>query len=156
MTAPPFLDQGSAPARDDLLAGLGRARDRWVRLEDWVRDTYGVEGEALYFGRDTGWSLRFRRSGKALLTLMPRAGAFRALVVVGPSAWDGARDLELTARVRAAWDQAHPYPDGRWLWLDVDDDRTVDDIERMVTLKSPPPRRLRRSGGPCPAGRGGK
>jgi len=48
-----------------------------------------------------------------------------------------------SASTRAAWDAARPYPDGRWLWLDVVDDRVVTDIERLVALKSPPPKRRR-------------
>jgi hypothetical protein len=39
----------------------------------------------------------------------------------------------------STWDGARPYPDGRWLWLDVEDDATVAGIEALVALKSPPP-----------------
>jgi hypothetical protein len=144
MAAPPFLDPSNPPSRERLLAGLGPARDRWARLEDWAGERYGISGEPLFFGRDTGWSLRFRRSGRALFTLMPRDGAFRALVVIGPTAWADASAVELSPATRLAWETAHPYPDGRWLWLDVIDDTIVADIERLVELKSPPPRRPRR------------
>jgi hypothetical protein len=144
LTGPPFLDRADVPSREALETGLGPARARWRRLDDWARDTYGLEGELLFFGRDTGWSLRFRRGGKALFTMMPRPDGFGVLVVVGPSAWAGAGEVELSPATRAAWESARPYPDGRWLWIDVDGDAVVDDIERLVALKSPPPRRPRR------------
>jgi len=127
---------------------VGAASERWARLDSWARETYGVKGEPLYFGRDSGWCLRYRRSGKALFTLIPRHDGFRALVVVGPTAWAGAGDVELSPATRDAWDSAHPYPDGRWLWLDVVDGQVTADIENLVALKSPPPRRRR---GPVPA-----
>jgi hypothetical protein len=149
MAAPPFLDRTAPPSKHEILAGLGSARDRWLRLESWARMTYGIEGELLYAGRDTGWSVRFRRAGRALFTLMPRTDGFGALVVVGPSAWAGAANVALSKQTREAWERAHPYPDGRWLWLTIDDDLAAADVEHLVTLKSPPPQRLRRLASPA-------
>jgi len=143
VTEPCFPDKDRPPTQAELLDAVGAARPRWLQLDGWARDTYGVEGEPLYFGRDSGWCLRYRRSGKSLFTLIPRRDGMRALVVVGPSAWAGATGVDLSAATREAWDSAHPYPDGRWLWLDVTDDGVVADVERLVALKSLPPKRRR-------------
>jgi hypothetical protein len=120
---------------------VGAARDRWLRLDDWARQTYGVEGEPNFFGRNTGWTLRYRRAGKALFTLTPRNDGFAAVVVVGPTAWPRTADIELTRATRAALESAHPYPEGRWAWFEVADDDAVTDVMRLVTLKAPPPKR---------------
>lgn len=141
-----FLDPAHAPTRDELELALGPSIARWDRLSAFVTATYGVAGEPLFFGRDSGWSVRFRRGGKALLTLTPMAdGSLRALVVVGPSVWDRVEGASLSPAVHAAWEAARPYPDGRWLWLRLTDDATVDDVERLVTLKSAPPRQPRQT-----------
>ena len=143
MAEPNFPDKMAPPSRDDVFARVGVARDRWLRLEDWARRTYGIEGEAIFLGRDTGWSIRFRRGGRALFSMVPRTDSFAALVVIGPSVWTAADALSLSRATRVAWDAAHPYPDGRWLWLDVVDDLVASDVEALVALKSPPPRRPR-------------
>jgi hypothetical protein len=143
MGEPAFTDRTLPPSPDELRGAVGRAQERWMQLEDWVRETYGIEGEPIFFGRDSGWCLRFRRSGRALFTLIPRIDGFGALVVIGPSAWAAADSADLSDATRAAWDRAHPYPDGRWLWLDVVDDRLALDVEHLVALKSPPPKRRR-------------
>jgi hypothetical protein len=70
-------------------------------------------------------------------------GEVRALVVIGPTAWAKVGDADLSPAVRAAWDAAHPYPDGRWLWLPLTDAAVVADVQRLVALKSPPPKRPR-------------
>ena len=147
-----LVDRDSVPSREAFAAACGRCRARWERLVGWLEATYGIAGEPLWSGRETGWSLRFRRSGKALLTLLPLAGGgLRAQVVVGPSAWAAVAGAELSPAIRAAWAAAHPYPDGRWLWPLVDSDAVADDIERLVALKSPPPRRPRaREGASAP------
>jgi hypothetical protein len=139
-----FCDPTSPPSEIELRTHLELAWPRWRGLEDWIGDRYGIRGEPLFTGRVSGWAVRFRRSGKALLTLSPQAaGGFRALVVIGPSTWGAVNELELGPALREAWTNARPYPDGRWLFVPVDDDRTVDDIRRLVELKSPPPRRPR-------------
>lgn len=144
-----FLDRSAPPTADAILAALlPPARARWVAIATWLADTYGLEPENLWAGPDTGWVSRYRRSGSALTTLMPQAdGSFRALVVVGPSAWPAVPSLPLSHATRAAWDAAKPYPDGRWLWLAVDDDAMADDVRALVACKSPPPRRPRRRTG---------
>jgi uncharacterized protein DUF3788 len=147
MTRAPFLDRTATPDEAQLHDALGPSAPRWDRLDGWVRDAYGLEGEWLWFGNDSGWCRRYRRSGRALCTLLPGSGTFRALVVIGPTAWEQVDESLLSPTVRAARSAAHPCPDGRWLWLAVDDDRSVEDIERLVALKSPPPRRPRRASG---------
>ena len=129
--------------REALLASLESMANLWVSLESFARDTYGVEGEI--FGPDAKGRLevRYRRSGRALFTLVPRPRGFRAQVVIGPSRYESARQLALADSTRAALESARPYPEGRWLYVEVDDIEVVDDIQKLVTLKSPPPRRLR-------------
>jgi len=145
MTTPgALLDRETVPSVEDFAAACGPERRWFDRLVRWLESTYGVVGEPLFAGRESGWTLRFRRSGPALLTLMPLAGgALRALVVVGPSAWEVVAGTKLSEPIRAAWAAAYPYPDGRWLWPIVDSDAVLEDIERLVALKSPPPRRAR-------------
>ena len=46
--------------------------------------------------------------------------------------------------VAEAFDGARAYPDGRWLWLPMEDDTMANDVRRLVAIKSPPPRRVRR------------
>lgn len=156
MTLPgALLDRDACPTAEGLAAACGTDRGRWDRLACWIETTYGVTGEPLYFGRESGWVLRFRRSGKALLTLLPLAGGgLRALIVVGPSAWEAVATADLSEPIRAAWAAAHPYPDGRWLWPVVTDDTVVEDIERLVAIKSPPPRQPRRPRQPAVAASG--
>jgi hypothetical protein len=142
-----FLDGSRPPSTEELTAALGTAAARWTGLVEWLGATYGVEGEPLFFGRDSGWCLRFRRSGRALLTLLPHEGGFRVLVVVGPSVAAGVEAAvaagDLGRPIAEAFADATAYPDGRWLWLPVDDEAAVEDVRRLVALKSPPPKRPR-------------
>lgn len=147
-----FLDSNGPPARADVVAALGDRLALWDRLTASMEAMYGLEGEPLFGGRDDGWVVRYRRSGRTLLVLMPKAGGFVAHVVIGPKVADGVAALSLEPATRATFDRAKAYPDGRWLWLDVTTEAEARDVERLMMLKSPPPRRPRRvsaGGSPC-------
>jgi hypothetical protein len=142
-SAVPFPDRAAAPTAAAAESAVGAARPHWRRLTAWFAATYGLAPEPVWWGRD-GWALRYRRSGKTLTTLVPRAGGFTALVVIGPAVAPAVEALELSAPTRHAFVTATAYPDGRWLFLPVEDEATVDDVERLVACKSRPPRRVRR------------
>lgn len=145
MTTGVWLDRAAQPEAPAMASGLGdEGRRRWSMLTAWLASTYGLEGQPVWGGADDGWVLRVRRSGKSLVTLSPCAGdGFSALVVIGPTAWPAVETLDLTEATKAAFRAAKPFPDGRWLWLRVDDDAVVADVEALIALKSPPPRRMR-------------
>jgi hypothetical protein len=138
-----FLDRTRPPTRAELLAVLDDRMREWDQLVGWIESTYGVEPEPLFSGKDTGWVIRYRRSGKSLVLMMPMPGALKVVVVIGPSVADRVAELELQTATRRAFEAAHPYPDGRWLSLLAATPRDVEDITQLIALKSPPPRRPR-------------
>lgn len=147
-----FLDRSAAPGRAELAAALGGRLVLWDRLAGAIESAYGLEPELAWFGKDSGWVVRYRRSGRSLLALLPEPERVRALVVIGPAAYPTASALALEPEVRAALDGAHAYPDGRWLWLDVATEAIADDVVRLVAVKSPPPLRPRARGEAAPGG----
>jgi len=142
------MDRCRPPTQPELAAALGAAASRWADITAWVVTTYGVSGEWDFSGKESGWAVRFRRSGRSLLSLFPRPGSVRALVVVGPAIYEEARTLGLAPATADALRDAQTYPDGRWLYVTADSEAVVADIRKLVALKSPPPRRPRR---PLPA-----
>lgn len=138
-----FLERSDPPQRRDLVAALGDRLPLWDRLSGALESAYGIGPEPLFFGRDSGWVVRYRRSGKSLAVLLPEPGRVRALVVLGPSVDLAAVEGSVGPDVRDAIGSARAYPDGRWLWLDVATEAMADDVLRLVAAKSPPPRRPR-------------
>ncbi len=138
-----FLDRASPPGRAELVGVLGDRVRLWDRIAAAIEATYGVEGEPWFFGRESGWATRYRKGGRALVVLLPAPGALSAIVVVGPTAYPAANDLELEPPVRAALESAHPYPEGRWVRIEVTSEAIADDVIRLVAVKAPPPKRAR-------------
>lgn len=132
----------SPPTAAEMAMGIIEdRRPLWRELTRWLRQMYGLDGELTWADEDSGWVLRYRRNGRALTTLSPSiAGGFGALVVVGPSIHEAALAAPLSWTTRETLEFATSYADGRWLWLKVTGPAVVEDVKRLIELKSPPPR----------------
>lgn len=131
------------PGRETLVGLIGDSIGRWDALVTWLTDETGARGSWSWGGSRSGWELRFKRAGRPLTTLTPGHGAFTALVVLGQEDALRASGLALGERARRNFDEAHPYHDGRWLFLSVLDDTDLEDVTALVRSKLPA--RLRES-----------
>jgi hypothetical protein len=135
-----LTEEGRAPRDAELAAALGRSRAAWRRLREFLRENYGLDGEWAYYGRRSGWVLRYRKGGKALTTLSPYKGYFTVQIVLGTADYEKAREVKLSRGTRDAIETAHPYHDGRWLFPEVKKLKDLDDVTTQLLVKRKPAR----------------
>jgi len=92
--------------------------------------------EWLYGGKKHGWSLRYKK-GKSFCTLIPEKDRLKIQLVFGAAERLKVEDIHggLSSSVRNQYDTAKTYHDGKWLFLIVDSDEILDDIETLLTVK---------------------
>lgn len=140
-----FLDRASPPGPAELVEALGpEAAAPWDRVARTIEATYDVRPEDWFFGRESGWVARYRRSGRSLVVLLPERGRASAIVVIGPSVYPTVAALSLEPSVREALEAAHEYPEGRWVRVALTSEAIADDVIRLVRAKAPVPRSRRR------------
>jgi hypothetical protein len=107
---------------------------------DLVRkvEAVGGRGDWVWGGPKYGWDWRARRAGRPFVTLTPRKGGFQTLVILGKVDAATAETLPLGPRMRHTLDTARQFPDGRWLYHEVETDRDVVDVLALLRLKLPP------------------
>jgi hypothetical protein len=141
-----LFDPKAPPAWSVVDALLAAGRDPWHRLMREV-EAMGGRGEWVWGGARYGWEMKARRAGKPFLTLSPHAGSFQALVILGRADCMAAESLPLGPRVRATYEAARQFPDGRWLFHEVESDRDAADLAALLRLKLPPTIRSRNEPG---------
>ena len=87
------------------------------------------------YGKTYGWALRFRIKGQVLTSLYPTQGGFTAQVNLSPEAVEQAQGMGLGRNVQQAIERANPYPEGRWLFIPVESEEDVRDVQRLLTLR---------------------
>ena len=83
MTAGYFTNHAHPPSPEEIRLALGSLYSLWERLTRFIEANYRIEGEWSFWGpAKSGWNLRFRRRGKALVALYPQKERVTAQVVL--------------------------------------------------------------------------
>jgi hypothetical protein len=133
-----FTDKEHEPTQKEIAEELGPAAPLWKELIQFLRENYGMEGEFNHYGKKYGWTRRYRKSGKALISLFPAKDHFVAQVVLNPAQTEKALEAGLGKDTIHLIEEAHAYHDGRWLWIKVKSKRTLEDVKQLLLIKRKP------------------
>jgi len=136
-----FTDKYHQPAPDELAAVMGAAYPLWQRLVQFIADTYQMEGEMSYGGKNYGWNLWVRKSCKSLVSLYPQADGLVAQVVLGKEQVERALTLSLGEKVGGMLRETPQLHDGKWLFIPVTDEIDAGDVEQLLLVKKRPVKR---------------
>lgn len=138
------INEKSAPPDDSMIRGwMGpQAFKHWTELRSWIDAFYpGVfNPEWLYGGSKRGWTLRYKKT-KAFCTLIPAYRQLSVLVVLGRAERENFEERRYTwsTNLVKLYDEARPYPDGKWLTVAVSSKEDRHDVMELVSMKRPPP-----------------
>jgi hypothetical protein len=131
-----FVDKQHRPAIEEILASIGPKKELWENPSDSSKKTIELNATSFY-GKNYGWAVRFRKAGKALLSMCPGKGSFTAQIVLLETAARKASRLKLGRNVKNVLDSAHRFPEGRWLFTRIGSKRDVADAQKLLLLKEP-------------------
>jgi hypothetical protein len=133
-----FTDRGHQPTPAEVLAAIGSKQPLWESLNSFIANSYKLKSDFAFYGKNYGWALRFRKSGKALLSLYPGQESFTVQIILGQEQTEKALSLGLSKKAIKIIKDAHPYPEGRWLFIKVESEPDLNDVEKLLTTKSQP------------------
>ena len=133
-----FVDKEHKPTAAEIAVALGSKRPLWENLNGFIADSYRLKSDFAFYGKNYGWALRYRKAGKTLLSLYPGQDSFTAQIIIGQGQAEKAFGICLSKRVNKIIEDAHPYPEGRWLFIKVESERDLNDVKQLLTVKSQP------------------
>jgi hypothetical protein len=132
-----FTDKKHQPSEAEVLAAVGPRLPLWQELIAYIRQKYTVQEDFKFmYGMNYGWALRFRLKGQLLTNLYPSEGGFSVQVNLSPQAVEQALSLQPGVNVLQAIARAHPYPEGRWLFIPVESQADAADIRKLIALRA--------------------
>ncbi len=136
-----FIDRSHPPSPEEIRAALGLLYPLWERLTRFVEMHSQIAGEFSFWGPEkSGWNLRYRFKGKALVALYPQKGRIMAQVVLGKAQAEQALSLKLGEKASKLLKEAPQLHDGRWLFIPILDEADAEDVEKLLWLKMQPTR----------------
>ena len=117
----------------------------WDHLIHFIVNNYRVQRDSAFYGKNYGWAVRFRAGGKALLSMYPGKESFIVQIVLSHTGAKQALRLNLGKKVRKVIEEAHQFHEGRWLFIKVESEQDLNDIQQLHLVKSQPSKNMRRS-----------
>jgi hypothetical protein len=131
-----FTDRKHPPTQDEILSAIGPRLSVWQELILFIRENYPSDEDFKFlYGKKYGWALRFRIRGTLLTSLYPTQGGFTAQINLDPGAIQQVQRMKLGENVQQAIAQATPYPEGRWLFIAVESDADLRDVQQLLALR---------------------
>jgi hypothetical protein len=136
-----MLGRGQEPTKEQILDFIGaKASKTWIALEEFMTANYDFQPELSYWGDKLGWILRYRRSGKTLVSFYPERGGFTVQVILGKKEVDKFESIrgELSSDIVNLFDETEQFHDGRWLYIPLPGLGNIADVEKLIRLKRKP------------------
>lgn len=134
------MDGTHFPVEREITDFMGEpATGAWVKLRWFLKENYDIVPEMM-FDKKHGWNVRYRKSGKTLITLTPERGAVRVLIVLGREESAKALSMrrELSPKMYDLIENTKQLHDGRWLWIRLFQTKDAEDVVKLLPLKRKP------------------
>jgi len=97
--------------------------------------------ELIYYSAQHGWAFRYRKQARQICTLFPERGAFTALITLNPQ--EDQQALEkinyFSTRLRRLLSRPSTLPQGRWLWMRIEDHTDFVGFKLLMEIKKKSP-----------------
>jgi hypothetical protein len=133
-----FTDKGHQPTMEEIHVAVSSKQPLWESLNSFIANGYKLKSYFAFYGKNYGWALRFRKAGKSLLSLYPNEESFTAQIILSQEQAGKASSLGLSKKAIKIIEDAHPYPEGRWLFIKVESEQDLNDVKKLLTVKSQP------------------
>lgn len=135
-----LLDRNAPPEPDLIRRVIGReVFPVWEDVNRYLQLHYpDFEAELAYYNAQRGWGLHYRKEAQRLCMLFPERGCFTALLALTPEEDQAALDKIhfFNARIRELLNQPSTLPQGRWLWMRIEDHTDFVGLKMLLEIKA--------------------
>lgn len=124
----------------NIIEGLGKSITAWKELVIYILGNYDVN-PVLFANDIKGVNvIRFRKSGKTLITLEPKNNIFIVLLVLGKKEVENTNSIfpRLSNEMKVLITKTEQLHDGKWLFMDISKKSQLNDIKLLLGVKKKP------------------
>jgi len=135
-----LLNKEIIPTKQDILDAIGDKKEFWLKVHEFIAENYDFNEELAFFSKNYGWTVRYRKSAKTLVSCFPEKEAFSALLVLGRKEADKVNQIraELNENFLAVFDETEQLHDGKWLWVRILNKEDLESLIKVISIKRKP------------------
>jgi len=126
------------PTDKDFEKRVGKKVTLWRELRTYILKHYDYEPVLSVGKKEYDWTIRYRKSGKTLVTLSPEENDFCVLIVLGKAEVEKARSAKVNTFVKNVFIKAKQYHDGKWLFIRPRNKNDIESIKIVLSIKRKP------------------
>ena len=136
-----LFDTDHTPSFEDIREYIGEAKSNWDELVLYIEETYKAKQQLDYSkcSAQTGWNVKYKKSGKSLCTIYPMPNYFIVLVVVGAKEEHEvvlAMEAGIFSKyVRELYQKTAFSAMGRWMMIEVKHKDILSDVKRLIEIR---------------------
>lgn len=132
-----FTDKSHRPTEKEVFKVISSAKLLLDSLINFVEDNYKITGEFKFYGKNFGWALRYRKSGRVLISLYPGKDEFLAQIILNGKEVDKALKMDISQKTRKVIIETPSIREGKWIYLKVTPETSLMDIKNLILIRSP-------------------
>ncbi|MFW9968493.1 MAG: DUF3788 family protein [Candidatus Thorarchaeota archaeon] len=129
----------NTPSNNEMMKFLGSQGGRmWKIITKYLRENY--EFEPVRENDELEATIRYRRSGKTLITFYPKKEELTVLIIFGKKEvekFENSKD-EFSPEIVDFFENTKQYHDGKWLHIKVPPFSDFEDIRKLLHIKKRP------------------
>lgn len=117
---------------------LGQSLFRlWQETVETIENLYDVGREWHTAGKAAKYELKFRKSGKTLVSMFPKESSIGVMIIFGKDERSKFEEKEwiFSEYVKATYHDAKTYRDGKWVMFNLPSDSLIKDLPEMLLIK---------------------
>lgn len=131
-----FNDKNKKPDDGILAEKIGKSFKYLEELKMYIQDKHGVITEEWkYYGKKYGWQQKILLKKRNLFFVIPQESFFRIVFIFGDKAVNEIRKSDIDENLKSAVINARKYTEGRGLSIDVNEEKHISDIKKLVEIK---------------------
>ncbi len=132
-----LLNKCCVPTTKDIIESIGVKYPLWSELHTFITDNYNFDQELAFFSKNYGWTVRYRKNKKTLVSCFPENGAFSVLLVLGQKEADRVNQIrkELNKNFLSVFDKTEQLRDGRWMWIRIHHREDLESLKKVIQIK---------------------
>ncbi len=131
-----FTDKNAEPSTTEIENVLGNNVYLWNDLIEYVDSNFKTSRAFKFYGKNLGWALNFKRTGKSFVSLYPADSYVTAQIILKDQLIDKLPTSMKTSKIKKAVNHSTPYSEGRWLFIPVETKKDSEIIKRMLNIKA--------------------
>ena len=137
-----MFDRTREPTETDIFTFISDADAirAWKQIQEYLEIHYDLSKEILYYGDKYGWLVRYRKSGRTIVSLFPEKQSFSFLIVYGKKEIEkfAAQAADFLLSIVDIFRNTPKLHDGKWLWIRIIDASLFEDLKRLIAIKRKP------------------